>query len=178
MPQRGSLLPYRGVLSFRRKHGRHRAVKRREFITLLGGAAAAWPFGARAQQSDRVRRIGVFAFGAESDPAAQSYVRALRQGLEQLGWIEGRNIHVDYRWASGDRLKAEVAEMVELAPRRHLVWRNPVNRRYSSGRPEQYPSFSCMLPTRSPAVWLRAWRGPAETSRASRLTNPRSARNG
>ena len=58
----------------------------------------------------------MFAFGAESDPAAQSYVRALRQGLEQLGWIEGRNIHVDYRWASGDRLKAEVAEMVELAP--------------------------------------------------------------
>jgi putative ABC transport system substrate-binding protein len=58
----------------------------------------------------------VFAFGAESDPAAQAYVRALRQGLEQLGWIEGRNIRVDYRWASGDRLKAEVAEMVELAP--------------------------------------------------------------
>ena len=91
-------------------------IPRREFITLLGGAAAVWPIMARAQQPDRVRRIGVFAFGAESDPAAQAYVRALRQGLEQLGWIEGRNIRVDYRWASGDRLKAEVAEMVELAP--------------------------------------------------------------
>jgi putative ABC transport system substrate-binding protein len=91
-------------------------IGRRQFITLLGGAAAAWPLAARAQQPDRVRRIGVFAFGAESDPAAQAYVRALRQGLEQLGWIEGRNIRVDYRWASGDRLKAEVAEMVELAP--------------------------------------------------------------
>jgi ABC-type uncharacterized transport system substrate-binding protein len=90
-------------------------MKRREFITLLGGAAV-WPLAARAQQPDRVRRIGVFAFGAESDPAAQAYVRALRQGLEQLGWIEGRNIRVDYRWASGDRLKAEVAAMVELAP--------------------------------------------------------------
>ena len=91
-------------------------MKRREFITLLGGATATWPLAARAQQGERVRRIGVFAFGAESDPAAQAYVRALRQGLEQLGWIEGRNTRVDYRWASGDRLKAEVAEMVELAP--------------------------------------------------------------
>ena len=64
-------------------------MKRRAFITLLAGAVA-WPLAARAQQADRVRRIGVFAFGAESDPAAQAYVRALRQGLEQLGWFEGR----------------------------------------------------------------------------------------
>ena len=94
----------------------------------------------------------MFAFGAESDPAAQAYVRALRQGLEQLGWIEGRNIRVDYRWASGDRLKAEVAEMVELTPRRHLVRRDASHRKYSR-RPEQYPSYSCMSPTPSPAVW-------------------------
>src|SRR3974390_3393836 len=90
-------------------------MRRREFITLIG-ATTAWPLGARAQQPDRARRIGVFAFGAESDPSAQAYARALRQGLEQLGWIEGRNIRVDYRWSSGNRLKAEVAEMVDLAP--------------------------------------------------------------
>ena len=78
-------------------------MKRQKFISLLGGAAAAWPLASRAQQVDRVRRIGVFAFGAEGDPAAQACVRALRQGLEQLGWIEGRNIRVDYRWASGAR---------------------------------------------------------------------------
>jgi putative ABC transport system substrate-binding protein len=93
-------------------------LKRRDFITLLGGAAVAWPLAARAQQPDRVRRIGVFAGGAESDPSAQAYVRALRQGLEKLGWIEGRNIRADYRWASGDadRLRADVAEMVDLTP--------------------------------------------------------------
>ena len=93
-------------------------MKRREFITLLGGAAAAWPFAARAQQPDQVRRIGVFTSGAESDPSAQAYVRALRQGLEKLGWIEGRNIRADYRWASGDvnRLRADAAEMVDLTP--------------------------------------------------------------
>jgi putative ABC transport system substrate-binding protein len=90
-------------------------IGRRELLAALGGAAA-WPLATRAQQPDRVRRIGVFAFGAESDLSAQVYVRALRQGLEQLGWIEGRNIRVDYRWTTGNRLKAEVAEMVDLAP--------------------------------------------------------------
>ena len=93
-------------------------MRRREFITLLGGAATAWPLAARAQQPDQVRRIGVFTSGAESDPSAQAYVRALRQGLEKLGWIEGRNIRADYRWASGDvnRLRADAAEMVDLTP--------------------------------------------------------------
>jgi len=91
-------------------------MRRRAFITLIVGAVVEGrSLTARAQQPDRVRRIGVFAFGAASDPSAQAYVRALRQGLEQLGWIEGHNIHVDYRWTS-DRLKAEVAEIVDLAP--------------------------------------------------------------
>jgi putative ABC transport system substrate-binding protein len=93
-------------------------IRRRELITLLGGAVAAWPLAARAQQPDQVRRIGVFTSGAESDPSAQAYVRALRHGLEKLGWIEGRNIRADYRWASGDvtRLRADAAEMVDLTP--------------------------------------------------------------
>jgi len=103
-------------------------MRRREFITLLGAAVAAWPLVARAQQPDRVRRIGVFAFGAASDPSAQAYVGALRRGLEQLGWTEGHNIHVDYRWTS-DRLKAEVAEMVDLAPDLIVRWHG-VERRF------------------------------------------------
>ena len=78
-------------------------MKRREFITFLGGAAAAWPLGARAQQPERVRRIGVLmGLGLEGDPEAQSSVAAFREELRKLGWIEGRNIEIDTRWASGD----------------------------------------------------------------------------
>jgi putative ABC transport system substrate-binding protein len=69
-------------------------MKRREFITLLG-AAAAWPLAARAQQPDRIRRIALFPLSAQSDPEAQAYVRALRQSLERLGWIDGQNIRID-----------------------------------------------------------------------------------
>jgi putative ABC transport system substrate-binding protein len=92
-------------------------MRRREFIGLVGGAAA-WPLAARAQQPERVRRIVVFPLGAESDPEAQAYVSALRQGLEKLGWINGQNIRVDHRWITGDvgRMRADVAEAVALAP--------------------------------------------------------------
>ena len=77
-------------------------MKRREFITLLGGAAAAWPVAARAQQPERVRRI-VFLHGlAENDPEAQARVAAFRQGLDTLGWSENRNIKIAHRFSSGD----------------------------------------------------------------------------
>jgi putative ABC transport system substrate-binding protein len=65
-------------------------MKRRNFITLLGGGTAAWPLAARAQQSDRVRRIGVLMAHAESDPEGQAFVAAFREGLQKLGWTEGR----------------------------------------------------------------------------------------
>jgi hypothetical protein len=85
------------------KHGKHQAVKRRAFITLLGGAAAAWPLGARAQQSERVRRIGVLTSGATADDAdGRVRTSAFLQGLQQSGWIDGRNIRTDYRWGAGD----------------------------------------------------------------------------
>jgi putative tryptophan/tyrosine transport system substrate-binding protein len=74
-------------------------VKRREFITLLGGAAA-WPLAARAQQGERMRRIGVLMSGAEADPELQARVTAFRQKLEQYGWSEGRNIHIDIRFSA------------------------------------------------------------------------------
>jgi putative tryptophan/tyrosine transport system substrate-binding protein len=93
-------------------------MKRRAFITLLGGAAAAWPLAARAQQGERMRLIGVLAAYAENDPEAQARIVAFRQALQGLGWTEGRNIAMEYRWGAGDagRARTFVAELVSLKP--------------------------------------------------------------
>ena len=94
-------------------------MRRRTFITLLGGAAAAWPLGARAQQSERVRRIGVLTSGATADdPDGRVRTSAFLQGLQQSGWIDGRNIRIDYRWGAGDadNMRKYAAELVTLAP--------------------------------------------------------------
>jgi putative ABC transport system substrate-binding protein len=94
-------------------------MKRREFITLLGGAAAAWPLAARAQQrTDRVRRIGVLMNLAADDPEAQARLAAFHQGLQQAGWVVGRNLRIDYRWGAGnaDRFRRYAPELVALAP--------------------------------------------------------------
>jgi putative ABC transport system substrate-binding protein len=93
-------------------------MKRRDFITLLGGAAAAWPLAARAQQVERIRRVGVLLSIAETDPDAQRRIQAFQQGLEELGWTEGRNIRVEYRFGAGDsdRIAKEVTDLVALKP--------------------------------------------------------------
>jgi putative tryptophan/tyrosine transport system substrate-binding protein len=95
-------------------------MKRRDFITLLGGAAAGWPLAARAQQGERVRRIGVFMNLAVDDPEGQARVTAFAQALQQLGWIEGRNMRIDYRWARAGRdvdlFHKYAPELVALAP--------------------------------------------------------------
>jgi putative tryptophan/tyrosine transport system substrate-binding protein len=93
-------------------------MKRRAFITLLGGAAAAWPLAATAQQSERMRRIGVLMHLPENDPEAQARVRALLQGLQELGWIEGRNVRIDYRFGAADvdSSRRYAAELIALAP--------------------------------------------------------------
>src|SRR5687767_11478897 len=75
-------------------------MKRREFLGVLSGAVAAWPLTARAQQGERVRRIGVFMDLDEGDPEGQARVAALKRGLRELGWIEGRNLRIDLRWAA------------------------------------------------------------------------------
>jgi putative tryptophan/tyrosine transport system substrate-binding protein len=92
--------------------------RRRDFVTLLGGAAAAWPLSARAQQPAGIRRVGVLMNLSENDLEAQRLVTAFREGLAQLGWVDGGNLRMDYRWASGDvgRIRAFAKELVELSP--------------------------------------------------------------
>jgi len=93
-------------------------MRRREFITLLGGAAAAWPLVARAQQAERMRLIGVLMAYAESDPEGQAWVAAFREALQNLGWAEGRNIRIDTRWATPDveAMQRLAKELVALQP--------------------------------------------------------------
>jgi ABC-type uncharacterized transport system substrate-binding protein len=93
-------------------------VTRRKFITLLGGAAAAWPLAARAQQAERMRRIGVLMALAADDPDAQMRIGAFLQALPQLGWTVGRNVQIDMRWATTetDSLRKHAAELAALAP--------------------------------------------------------------
>jgi putative ABC transport system substrate-binding protein len=92
-------------------------IKRREFITLLGGAAA-WPVAARAQQGDRVRRIGVLLSGDENDPVYKARLSAFTQALADLGWTDGRNMRMDLRWFGDDsnRIRALAQELVDLQP--------------------------------------------------------------
>ena len=93
-------------------------MKRREFITLLGGAAAAWPLAGRAQQGERVRRVGVLMYTTPDEPESQARITALAQGLQEAGWAVGRNLRIDVRWASGDltRLRKDAADLVALRP--------------------------------------------------------------
>ena len=93
-------------------------IKRREFITLLSGAAVAWPLAAGGQQPERMRRIGVLMNLASDDAEGQARLAAFHQGLQQLGWSVGRNVQIDYRWSAGnaDYIRKFAAELVALAP--------------------------------------------------------------
>ena len=93
-------------------------MQRREFITVLGGAAAAWPLAARAQQPERTRRVGVLMSLSADDPQGQARLKAFVQGLQQLGWTDGSNMRIDSRWSAGnaDDTRKYAAELVALAP--------------------------------------------------------------
>ena len=93
-------------------------MKRREFITLIGGAAAAWPLAARAQQRERVRRIGILLPGTADDAEFQTRLAAFHQGLALLGWSIGRNVRIDTRWATthAAEIRRHAAELAALAP--------------------------------------------------------------
>src|SRR5215472_7136497 len=93
-------------------------MRRREFITILGGAAVGWPLAARAQKSSSVRRVGVLMSTASDDPLGRVWSAAFAQGLQQLGWEIGSNIRLDYRWGASDteRFRKYAAEIVGLSP--------------------------------------------------------------
>ena len=102
-------------------------MRRREFMVLLGGAAAAWPIAGRAQQSERMRRIGVLMGLAAGDPEAQSRVAAFESGLRELGWVKGRNLRIEYRWAGdGNVLRDHAAQLLAMAPDLILANSTPV----------------------------------------------------
>ena len=120
-------------------------MKRRAFITLLGGAAA-WPVAARAQQGDGVRRIGVLTGPDENDPLVKTYVSAFTQALVDLGWTDGRNVRIELRWGGGDanRIQALAQELVSLQP--DII--------FTSGT---VPTLALQRETRTIPISLRAW---------------------
>jgi putative ABC transport system substrate-binding protein len=112
-------------------------MKRRHFITLLGGAAVAWPAAVRAQQDGAMRRIGVLMSLAADDPESQTRHAAFLQGLQEFGWTVGRNAEIDYRYAAGDadRIRKYAAELVALAPDVILATGSPVWSRFHRSLP-------------------------------------------
>jgi putative ABC transport system substrate-binding protein len=139
-------------------------IGRRKMLAALGGAAAAWPVAARAQQPERMRRIDVLMAYAESDPEGQALVAAFREGLQTLGWTESRNIRIDTHWATADveLMQRFAREIVELRPDLILT--------------QNTPTTAAMLQqTRSiPIIFATASDPVAASSRASRgpLSNP------
>jgi putative ABC transport system substrate-binding protein len=101
-------------------------MQRRDFLGVVAGSVAAWPLAARAQQPERMRHIGVLMPVQENDAQSKQRLDALREGLQKLGWSEGRNIRIDYRWApQGDQLQTAAKELVSLAPELILVQSDP-----------------------------------------------------
>ena len=131
-----------------------RQWKRREFITLIGGAAAAWPLAARAQQPERVGRVGVLMNLAADDPEGLARFAVFVQELQQLGWNEGRNMRIDHRWAGGsvELFRKYALELVALAL-------TPCR------------SCSCWSLIRSALALSKAWRGRAAMSLDLPCTN-------
>src|SRR5262245_53735048 len=93
-------------------------MRRRDFIKVVANTTVAWPLTVRAQQGERVRRIGVIVPFAASDPSAQARIAAFLEGMQQLGWADGRNVRIDYRWGAGDpdSYRKDAAELVALGP--------------------------------------------------------------
>src|SRR5215468_8361030 len=93
-------------------------MRRRDFMKIVGGAAAGWPLAARAQQKERMRRIGVLLPGAADDTEVQARLAAFLQGLQPLGWTVGRNVRIDIRWAglNADDMRRHAADLVAFAP--------------------------------------------------------------
>jgi len=119
-------------------------IGRRDFITLLGGAAA-WPLAARAQQPERMRRIGVLMNGTATEANLQSYVAAFAQGLRQLGWIEGESIRIHVHWSAGDTVLAKTyaAQLIGQGPFGRSLAFSGLQERSIAGRAPRRPIPSC-----------------------------------
>jgi putative ABC transport system substrate-binding protein len=150
-------------------------VKRRNFITLVGAAAAASPLAARAQQGERMRRIGVLMGYAESDSDAQAKVAAFRESLRKLGWAEGRNIQIDTRWpipADLESMQRFAQELAALQPELILSHITPT----TAALLQQTRTIPIIFATVSDPVGSassRAFRGQMETSPASPVLSRR-----
>ena len=152
-------------------------MHRRKFIAGVG-SAAAWPVVARAQQGDRVRRIGLLMGGDENDPERKVRLSALTQGLADLGWTDGRNVRMDIRWPGADanRIRALAQELVGLQT---SSWQTRRRRPLpSSGRRGRSRSSLRLCPTPSLAASSRGLTVRVGTSPASPSTNPRSEASG
>jgi putative ABC transport system substrate-binding protein len=136
-------------------------IRRREFITLLSVAAAAWPLAVRAQQGNRVRRIGVLMLGGENDPLAKSLVSALTQALADWGWTDGRNVRMDLRWGGADnnRIQALAQELVGLQPDIIVTWGTP-------------PTAAVQRETRTIPIVFVAASDPVPSGIVARLDRP------
>src|SRR5215813_13067989 len=148
-------------------------MRRRAFITLLGGAAA-WPLAARAQQGERMRRIGVLEGFAESNREGQERAAAFREGLKQLGWVEGRNIRIDIRWAApGDAelIRRLARELVALQPDLILSSSTPTTAALLN-ETRTSPSSSQISLIRWASGFVASYPRPGETSPASPTWNP------
>ena len=152
-------------------------MKRREFITLFGGAAA-WPLTARAQQGERMRRVGVLMPMDADSPDGQARLAAFLQGLQQLGWEVGRNLRIDLRWAAGkaERNRKYAAELVALAPDAILATGSSVALLKQATR--TVPIVFTIVPIRSAPASSTLWRDRAATSPAFSRSNMASAVNG
>jgi len=143
-------------------------MRRREFITLVGGAAAiVGPLAARAQQGERVRRVGVLTPYAAGDAEGQARLTAFAQGLQQAGWTVGQNLQIDYRWGDGkaDTMRKYAAELVALAPEVILASTSAADL-HCCRQLAPFRSCSRVLPMLSALAMSRAWRGQAATSLA------------
>src|SRR5258708_2644023 len=149
-------------------------ASRREFITLLGGAAATWPLAARAQQGNRMRRIGALIARAENDPWAKAGLAQFRQGLQELGCAHGHTLRMDVRWAAGDvsRMQAYAKELVGLQPDVILANTPPVTAAFRRGRRGRSRSYLRPSPTRSAMDLLRACPNRAGISPGSSPREP------
>src|SRR5262245_20939571 len=153
-------------------------MKRREFITLLG-CAAAWPLAVRAQQPERMRRIGVLNNIAADDPDAPVRVAALAQGLQELGWTIGRSLRIEYRWSAGDadRIRRYAAELAALSPDLMIAYGGAHAAAVQRAAPT-VPIVFLSVNDPVAAGLVETWRGPAGLPRVSLILNTAQAPNG